>query len=146
MSNLQIGEAHMIELNRTSSLTLKGKRSVLSTRRKKLSVSCPSLFCLKSVRSHGKGRGGRRSALSAIPAAAKPEIPYSWDCDLSSLSLLSCTCNDLLVAECRVAGKMWCSSYSGGWGRWGRVSCLSFTFRRGNTSNESTRGPSFHQK
>lgn len=61
-------------------------------------------------RAGGRGHG---SSPSAISAAAKPSVSYSWDCDLNSLSVLGCTCSDLSAAECRPAGKMWCRLCSG---------------------------------
>lgn len=46
------------------------------------------------------------SSLSAFSAATQRDVAYSWESDLSTLSLLSCTCSDLLVTERWAAG--WC--------------------------------------
>lgn len=89
------------------------KKCFVHKNKRSFFFSCQSLSAKSRLGHMGKGGMGRRSSPSAISAAAKPNVPYSWDCDLNSLSLLCCTCNDLLVAECRVAGKMWCRLCTG---------------------------------
>lgn len=119
------------------------KKSVLSTRTKRvfwvLFFPCLSLSAKSRLGHMGKGGWGRRSSPSAISAAAKPNVPYSWACDLNSLSLLRCTCNDLLVAECRVAGKMWCRLCTG----WRHViippQCFVLHFQRRESRQEWAR-------
>lgn len=60
--------------------------------------------------SFGRGQAGFQKLkvaltfLSAILAAAQRDIPCSRESDLSTLSLLPCTCNDLLVTESWAAG------------------------------------------
>lgn len=86
--------------------------------------SAQSLPCLSNI---GKGKPGAKAQSGTrvhwvlFQQLRCKIFPYSWDCDLSALSLLPCTCSDLLVTDSWTArrcvaiyaqGNMWSSPIS----------------------------------
>lgn len=98
--------------------------------------------CLRHVWITERGEAGCQELKEALRFRWVPfqqlhrrGVPYSWESDLSALSPLSSTCNDLLVTEHWVAG--WCGRVCAQGNTWlPHLQPLSFTSNSGQTGQK----------